>query len=55
MSKTGAAVRPDGAHRRTMASMPPTIKTRFSPVYFLFNLGSFRLTLCARTKTQLRN
>jgi len=25
-----------------MASLPPTIKTRFSPVYFLFNSGSFR-------------
>jgi hypothetical protein len=39
MSKTGTAVRPGGAHRTTMA---PTIKTRSSPVYFLFNLGSFR-------------
>jgi len=25
-----------------MASLPPTIKTRFSPVYFLFNSYSFR-------------
>jgi hypothetical protein len=42
MSKTGAAVRPGGAHRRTRASLPPTIKTRLSPGYFLFTLGSFR-------------
>ena len=35
--------------------MPPAIKTRFSLAYFSFNLGSFRLTLCARTKIQPRN
>ena len=53
MSKTGAAVRPTGG--RTRASMPPTIKTRFSPAYFLFKLAPSGLTLCARTKIQLRN